>query len=312
MLSSVKAENLLTRAVPDTLTGRIIQFPLMRILIAVLFLTPVTLLHLVFEQHVKPGIPDGFRAISVNIETIIGFILMILAYRLYAKYVEMRKAHELSIKTAPREFLTGLTIGGGLMVLIVIILALPGCYRITGFNSDGMVLIKDLLPLAMAAFVEEILFRVIIFKLTEELLGSRIAIIIQAGLFGLAHLGNEHATLWAATALAIEAGIILAAAYMYTRRIWLAFGIHLGWNYFQAYVFGITTSGETLEGLIEPEITGPEWLTGGNFGVETSVVAVLLCLTAGIIILKMAVAGDKYVLSVWNRKKSSSAQVENY
>jgi membrane protease YdiL (CAAX protease family) len=271
----------------------------------------VAFLHSLFEQSLKPELPAAISGIIIDLETIIGFILMVLAYRLYTRYIENRQAHELTFKSSLPEIGLGIIIGGGLMILIVSILAISGSYRIAAIDSDWTVLINNIIPLGMAAFIEEMVFRIIIFKLTEELAGSWVAIVIQAGLFGLAHIGNENATLWAAAALAIEAGIILAAAYMYSRRIWMAFGIHLGWNYFQAYVFGITTSGTSVEGLIKPQIIGSEWLTGGEFGVEKSVVAVILCLITGIIIFRMAVARNQYVLSIWARKKLNESRLNN-
>lgn len=96
--------------------------------------------------------------------------------------------------------------------------------------------------------------------------------------------------------------ILLFAAFIYTRRIWLVWGIHWGWNFFQDGVFRMPNSGVTeLPSWIQPVIQGPEWITGGGFGIETSFIAVFLSLIVGLIILKTAMDKNQIVLLAWKR-----------
>ncbi len=299
----IKGEMLLSQANPKSLTGKIVLFPLTRIVIAVLFLAPVTLIHLLFETEVLPITPEQYKAIAISIEVMIGFGLFIFFYKLYTKYIEKRSALELSFSHGIKELTYGFVLGGGLIIILILLLASLGYYKIESIHSDWTIIFKGFFSMGMDAFVEELFFRVIIFKLTEEFCGSWIALVVSVFYFGFAHAGNPNATLWTSIAIGVEAGILLTAAFMLTRKIWFPLAIHFGWNYFQSKIFGVTTSGISSEGLLVPAIEGPEWLTGGIFGIEASVVAVLLCLVVGLFILKKAVQTKQSISPVWRRKK---------
>lgn len=59
-------------------------------------------------------------------------------------------------------------------------------------------------------------------------------------------------------------------------------GFHIAWNYTQSGVFsGIVSGGYVEPDLIKPVIDGPTLLTGGGFGVESSVIAFVLCTVTG-------------------------------
>ena len=88
---------------------------------------------------------------------------------------------------------------------------------------------------------------------------------------------------------------------MLTRRIWLIWGMHFSWNFFQEGIFGMPNSGYQRDGLIKPIINGPEWITGGKFGIEASVISILILLIIGIIILKKAIEKNQLVLPAWKR-----------
>jgi hypothetical protein len=98
--------------------------------------------------------------------------------------------------------------------------------------------------------------------------------------------------------------VLLFVAFIYTRRLWFVWGIHWGWNFFQDGVFGMPNSGVTeFLSWIRPVIRGPEWITGGGFGIETSCIAVCLSFVVGLLILKTAVDKRQIVLPVWRRLK---------
>lgn len=302
----INCERLLSQATPKSIIGKIILFPLTRIIIAVLFLAPVTIIHILFETFALPAIPEQYKTIASGLEVLIGLGLFIFLYRLYTKYIEKRDALEFSFANGIKDSFYGLALGGGLITFLVLMLVILGYYKIDSFHTDWTIIFSGILTIGMAAFVEELFFRVIIFKLTEEFCGSWIALIASAFYFGLAHAGNPNASLWTSIAVGVEAGILLAAAYMVTRTIWFPLAIHFGWNYFQAKIFGVATSGFSIEGLIMPDINGPEWLTGGSFGIEASVAAVLLCLIIAIIILKKAVRDNQILAPIWVRKRDTS------
>jgi membrane protease YdiL (CAAX protease family) len=203
---------------------------------------------------------------------------------------------------APKEFGMGFAISFGLVGLIVLIIDVLGYYKIQSLNSYYFIVIYSFFLFGMKAFVEELIFWLIVFKLTEELLGSWIALGLVALLFGVAHLGNPGAIVWSTLAIVIIGGLLYTAAYMYTRRIWFALGIHMGWNYFQAGIFGMPCSGISHDSLIKPTIQGPVFMTGGNFGIEMSVIAILLCLIVSLFMLKKVIEKKQIIHPVWIRK----------
>ena len=92
-----------------------------------------------------------------------------------------------------------------------------------------------------------------------------------------------------AGAVMVEAGVMLAAAYMVTRRLWFCIGIHIAWNFTQGGIFSAAVSASDTKGLLQAKLTGPDWLTGGAFGAEGSVVALTICAVTGMLLLAKAV-----------------------
>ncbi len=301
---TIATEQLFTNVHPRTVLGRVVQFPLTRFILVLAFLAPVSLAVMALNPALETVTPL-FKALVAGGCA----VLMYLAYCLYTRLIEKRKALEMTLKGSATEFGIGLAIGSGLMITIVALLAVAGCYRVESFNLDWSILVSAFLRLGSAAFLEELIFRLIIFKLTEEALGSWVALVVQAALFGAVHIGNPNASIFSSVAIMIEAGVLLAAAFMVTRRVWLIFGLHLAWNFMQSTVFGLTVSGHTSHGIITPTVSGPEWLTGGAFGVEASWPAVGLCLAVGLLFLRRAVKGGQLVPPVWRRRRHSSVSV---
>ncbi len=110
------------------------------------------------------------------------------------------------------------------------------------------------------------------------------AAILLGVLFGAAHLGNgaKEGAIGALTAGLF--GVVLAYSFFKTGSLWLAFGLHAGWDYAESFIFGVSDSGlPALPGAIfHPTIHGPDWLTGGTVGPEGSVLvlAPLLAMVA--------------------------------
>jgi hypothetical protein len=136
----------------------------------------------------------------------------------------------------------------------------------------------------------------------ETWFGSWAALVVSSLVFGLTHLMNPQGTLEGALFIAVEAGILLAAAFMLTRRLWLSIGFHMAWNYTQSAIFsGVVSGNDAAPGLIRSTVKGPDLLTGGSFGVESSVLALALCTATGIVMLVMAVRRGKIVPPIWKR-----------
>jgi uncharacterized protein len=220
--------------------------------------------------------------LSSDADTLLRFAIQagctLAAYLFLVRVIERRRPLELLPPSGGLAALAaGTAIGTGLMSLSVMLLWLAGSYRVTGTNPnvDWWV---PLLTIGLAAAIsEEIAFRGVLFRVVEEAAGTWWALIVSALFFGAVHLGNPGATLWNSAAIAIEAGLTLGLAYHLTRSLPLCIGIHMGWNFAQGTVFGIPVSGTAAKGWLVAERPGPDWLTGGAFGAEASMLALAIC-----------------------------------
>ena len=211
----------------------------------------------------------------------------LLAYLSVVRLIEQRAARELSLRTLPLDGLAGMAAGAGLFSLVVGLLWLLGGYHVIGVNPQ--VAWPQVLVAGIGAGVaEEIAFRGALFRMIEEGLGTWAALLGSALLFGGAHAFNPGATAWSSLAIAIEAGLMLALLYHVTRSLWPCIGLHAAWNVMQGTVYGIPVSGLRADGWLVSYRSGPDWLSGGAFGAEASVVALGVCSLATLGLLAVA------------------------
>jgi uncharacterized protein len=225
-------------------------------------------------------------------------------YKLVIRHLGERKVDDLRLAGAVPLFLKGVAGGALLIATVVAIAALLGVYRVAAWEmGDDFAMILFQAGI-MAGFVEELVFRGILFRWIEELGGSWAALASTSLLFGLVHASNDGATVFSTVAIMFEAGILLGAAYMYARSLWLPIGLHFAWNMTEGFVFDVPVSGHPVEGLVEARISGPELLTGGAFGLEASVIALVVCTAAGIWLLALAIRAGRLMPPRWKRRTS--------
>lgn len=236
--------------------------------------------------------------------------IFVAVYVAFCRWVEGRPAAtELAPKYAGRELPAGIAIGLVLFSAVVGVIAAFGGYRVIGHNGP-QVLVPALAISILSGFTEEIFFRGFFFRLTEKWLGTWIALALSAGLFGALHLGNPNATVLAAIAIMLEAGIMLAAIYMLTRRLWMAIGLHAAWNFAQGGIYGIAVSGGAMDGLLRPDMRGPDLLTGGAFGAEASLPAIVVATAFGLVLLYIAWRRGRFMAPIWVRRRQGAAEHE--
>ena len=278
---------------------KILRFPLTRIIVSILAVVAA-----------QVGVVSSLRPfhwqqqlLGTGAAEMLRSILLILAgylaYWAYVHLIERRRAGE--IKPAVPQFGAGVLVGAALFSATVGLLWAAGLYHVSG--SNGWAVLSAACAGSLGSgFVEELYLRGIFFRVLEEWAGSWISLGSSALLFGLLHLGNPHATLTSALAIALEAGIMLAAAFMLTRNLWFPAGIHFAWNFTQGGIFGIAVSGNRAQGVLRSQLTGPELLSGGSFGAEASVFAVVVCVIAGVWILMLAIRKGHVVPVFWHRR----------
>lgn len=284
-------------ATPRPLTRRLLAHPLVRLVIGTLaVVVPVALTMALVQQ----ALDKSMRQVWPQL---LAALLCAAGYWLYVRKVEQRPVTELSGAGAGREFGLGAAIGATLILCAIGTLFAAGAFQVAGVGR-WTALLSPLPELILVALFEEILFRGIIFRIIERSLGSWAALALSSAIFALAHLPNAGITLLAVSVTAV-AGLMLAAAYMLTGRLWLAIGLHFAWNFTSDAVFSLPTSGHAARGLLQGQLSGPEWLTGGAYGVEASLVTLVLIGAATLLLLRVAIRRGHLVAPYWRRAEAA-------
>jgi membrane protease YdiL (CAAX protease family) len=283
---------------PNSLAWRIAHFPLTLLVIGIAFTMGAGMT----ATLVSRAIPHANKDWVTVLVAILVAAIFVAFYCAFVRLVERRPVvAEFAPNGWARELGAGLLSGVILFSIVVGIIAALGGYRMIGHNPVSVLL--PVLAISITSGVtEEIMLRGVFFRLIESWLGSWIALILSAAVFGALHLGNPNASLLAGSAIALEAGVMLAALYMLTRRLWAAIGLHAAWNFSQGGIYGIPVSGFKQDGLIIPRISGSDLLTGGSFGAEASLPAIIVCTAFGIALLVLAYRRDRFVKPFWLRK----------
>ena len=283
-----------TLSSPSSTSQRLLAFPVTRILIAVL----CVMIPFLLVQGVAFKLLEH-KSLVIKACQFLGICCSYAMYCYYVRKVEKRDVSELSRANAAGEFFGGAFIGAMLVGAIVAVLAVIGVYHVNAVNSPS-VMIAPLIMHLTVAMLEELLMRAIFFRIIERSLGSVIALLLSALAFGAGHLLNENVNVLG-IATVVLAGLMLAAAYMNTGRLWMCVGMHAAWNFVQGGVFSAAVSGGTVHGLLESTFSGPDWLTGGAFGVEGSALSLLVTAAATVVLLMRAKRNGRVVLPYWKR-----------
>ena len=246
----------------------------------IIFVIGGIILFIIYSTILSLGVYTASESDSylINIPIfLITAVVLLLLYNLLIRYVEANDA----CKIAPRKDISsignGLFIGFSYFIIVTVTMSLCGYYHIKSIQFDWEKQLFSFTLFFLVAVSEEIFFRGILFRMINRRWNIWAALVISALIFGGLHIFNDNATLWSSIAIAIEAGSLLGAAYAYSKNIWLPIGIHWIWNYTQGNILGFPVSGEdNVTSIITPEISGPQWLTGGSFGAEASVISAVI------------------------------------
>ena len=278
---------------------RIVDFPLATLVVA------IGLFVLANAAAIFAGrlLPPMDKASVMMVRAVIGIGITLLVYKLAIRRLGERPRDDLRLADAPKGLGIGLAFGAVLFTMIVGVAAIADVYNIIGEGGTGD-LLRVLVTIAIVpGFMEELLFRGILFRWLEEFGGSWFALALTSALFGLAHLFNPNATALSSFAIALEAGVLLGGAYMLTRNLWMAIGLHAAWNFTQGWIFDVPVSGTNQDGLVEAQLSGPEILSGGAFGLEASLIAMVLATAAGVMLVVLAVRRGELVRPWWVRRR---------
>ena len=189
---------------------------------------------------------------------------------------EGRAPCELGLAPAVRELVAGSVVGLSMMGLLMGVMAVTNLYEVTWSGSTPAWTGAGLA--VQAAVTEELWVRALLLRLVWRVVGPVPAFAVVAVVFAALHLANPGATPLAAATVAV-AGLMFSAMYALTGRLWLPIGLHFAWNFAQGYLFGAAVSGGDLGGSVAVSTAragSASWLTGGAFGPEASVFALVL------------------------------------
>jgi membrane protease YdiL (CAAX protease family) len=278
---------------------KIVEFPLVAMLLGLAWLAgTVWLVGTGFKQVALPIAPATRQMVG-------GLILVAISVAVYKMAIcklgqqprdDLRRDH------AVRDLALGLGGGALLFSAVTAIAALAGAYDIVGLGSARSLLFVAVLFGIVPGVMEELLFRGILFRHLEDFGGSWFALALTSALFGAAHIFNPNATVFSSFAIAVEAGMLLGGAYMLTRSLWAPIGIHAAWNFTQSQVFDVPVSGVDGTGLVEARLSGPDLLSGGSFGLEASLIALVIASAAGLWLVIRAVRAGHVVRPWWARR----------
>ncbi|MCY7271420.1 MAG: CPBP family intramembrane metalloprotease [Sphingomonas bacterium] len=284
---------------------RIVDFPLVAMIIALATLAvTIWLGSEIFRSLPKMGIPVATRQMIAGL-TVVG--LAIAVYKSAICKLGEVPRDDLRRKHAVRDLALGLGGGTLLFSLVVLVAALVGVYDIVGVGSARSILYALVMLGIIPGVMEELLFRGILFRHLEDFGGTWFALALTSALFGVAHIFNPNATVFSSFAIAIEAGVLLGGAYMLTRSLWAPIGLHAAWNFTQGQVFDVPVSGIDGTGLVEAKLSGPELMSGGTFGLEASVIALVIATGAGIWLVLRAVRAGHVMRPWWVRRRLARA-----
>ena len=286
------------RAKPP-LWRRIFTFPLVAMVIAVVICIICFTVGMLIVKYLLPPIPGFKQELMFDLASI---PILLLAYYFIIAKLGRHPKNDYRDPAALRRL--GLGLAGGLLIFTISvgIAALLGVYRITG-PGDFSGLVPAIIGAAIfPAISEELVFRGILFRWIEEFGGSWVALLVTSAFFGASHLMNPNATPIAAIGIAFEAGVMLGAAYMLTRSLWLPMGLHAAWNFAQGEIWDIPVSGTPVHGIVDARLSGDPLLTGNGFGLEASLICIVVATLFGLWLLWLAIRKGELVSPMWVRR----------
>lgn len=236
--------------------------------------------------HPGPSVTSLLRRAGI-------FLFVLLAYWASVRFHEKRAASELRI--APAGIALGGLAGAVLISITTLSLFALGSYEATVQRGPQGALWGVAGLIWVAAFLEEVVYRGVLFRILEESWGTSAALWLQALVFGVLHLANLDANAGALALVATFASVTLlgafwASLYVYTRNLWVVSAHHAAWN------FAIILSGAPLSGIedwrsaapVESVDHGPAWLTGGSFGPENSMLSIAIVGVSLFVLMRLA------------------------
>jgi membrane protease YdiL (CAAX protease family) len=260
---------------------RIALHGLLFINLLLLFSLPFVLLYLIPDAWLRPLLGDLVNNRDLLVGAPPQLLAIFLSVYLARRFIDRRSFASLGMAwevSAGRDLVAGIVISAPMMAVIFIIQWMLGWLQIDSFawqtQSVPSILLQTLFLFGifvLVGFSEELIFRGYWQINLTEGLNFQWAAVISSLAFGIAHAFNAGFNFPALIGLTL-AGFFFLFSVRRSGSLWLAIGLHIGWNFFEGPIFGFQVSGLKAFRLLEHQIQGPEIWTGGTFGPEAGLV----------------------------------------
>ena len=229
------------------------------------------------------------------------FVIILFLFIFWVKVIEKNALSSLGF--VKRNWLKYLVWGILLSLLQMGVIALVyqvggiGTFELNELSLEPILFILGLLPFwLLQGGTEEVATRGWLLTRIAARTNLPLAIGISSSLFGILHLGNAGVTFLSVLNIILD-GVLAALLLIYTDSIWLVVAQHGTWNYVQGNLLGFQVSGTGADASIFSFTmgSGPDWLTGGAFGAEGSIITTLVLLLSVVIVYLLGERNERAV-----------------
>ena len=228
------------------------------------------------------------------------FVIILFLFIFWVKVIEKNALSSLGF--VKRNWLKYL--GWGIMFSLVQMGVIALVYQVSGIGSfelnelslEPILFILGLFPFwLLQGGTEEVATRGWLLTRIAARTNLPLAIAISSSLFGFLHLGNSGVTFLSVLNIVLD-GVLAGLLFIYTDSIWLVVAQHGTWNYVQGNLLGFQVSGTGADASIFSFTmgSGPDWLTGGTFGAEGSIITTLVLLVSLVIVYRLGERKEKF------------------
>ena len=221
------------------------------------------------------------------------FVFILLLFIFWVKVIEKNSLSTLGF--VKKNWLKYL--GWGILISLLQMGVIALVYQVSGIGSfelnelslEPILFILGLLPFwLLQGGTEEVATRGWLLTRIAARTNLPLAIGISSSLFGILHLGNAGVTFLSVLNIILD-GVLAGLLFIYTDSIWLVVAQHGTWNYVQGNLLGFQVSGTGADASIFSFTmgSGPDWLTGGAFGAEGSIITTLVLLVSVVIVYRL-------------------------
>ena len=229
------------------------------------------------------------------------FVFILLLFIFWVKFIEKNPLSTLGF--VKKNWLKYL--GWGILLSLLQMGVIALVYQVSGIGSfelnelslEPILFILGLFPFwLLQGGTEEVATRGWLLTRIAARANLPLAIAISSSLFGFLHLGNSGVTFLSVVNIVLD-GVLAGLLLIYTDSIWLVVAQHGTWNYVQGNLLGFQVSGTGADASIFSFTmgSGPDWLTGGAFGAEGSIITTLVLLLSVVIVYRLGERNERVV-----------------